>query len=151
MSAAARWDPERQRRALSLMGIEPLAFRAMAARAPAPSRAAPTATAAPAAAAAAAPKPAAAGRKRLRVVGLSEIARDDGLLSAILRSLRLSPDQVVFRDVAEDSPLPALHFGPGSDDGSSLPGLSALRADPRAKRTAWQAVLRPLALRMRRS
>ena len=46
------------------------------------------------------------------------------------------------------SDLPALGFGTGAPD---LPGLQALRADPRAKRTAWQAVLRPLAARVRKS
>ena len=123
MSAAARWDPERQRRALRLMGIEPPAFRT--ARAPA--------------------KPEAAGGARLRIVGIAEPSHRDALLAAIVRSLGVSMREVAF---GAGPDLPALAFGTGVPD---LPGLQALRADPRAKRTAWQAVLRPLAARVRKS
>jgi len=46
--------------------------------------------------------------------------------------------------------LPTLAFGPAQGD-ARLPSLAALRADPRAKRTAWQETLRPLARRMQKS
>ena len=148
MNAAGRWDPERQRRALRLMGIEPLSFRAAL---PAPAaRATPAPQPVPVASSANA-GPAAPARARLRIAGLSEIARADALLGGIVRSLGLSARHLVFGEARPGVDLPALAFGPGHVDLPTLPGLAALRADPRAKRTAWQAVLRPLAGRMRKS
>ena len=155
MSAAARWEPERQRGALRLMGIEPPVFRgALVPRAavePAPAR---VRTSTPAPIPASRSKPVAeTGRPRLRILGLSEIARDDALLGCILRGLKVRPHEAVFGPdpSGPEGALPALAFGPGHGAGSALPGLTVLRADPRAKRTAWQETLRPLRVRMLKS
>ena len=141
MNTAARWEPAHQRRALRLMGIEPLVFRAAPAVADRASAAPP------------APAPATvAGPARLRIIGLSAIAAADGLLAGILRSLGVSVREVAFDAGSSglDSALPTLAFGPAQGD-ARLPSLAALRADPRAKRTAWQETLRPLARRMQKS
>ena len=154
MTAAARWEPERQRRALRLMGIEPPVFRAGLVLRPPPGTA-PAPAAVPKrtlAAPRSEPVPE-ARRPRLRILGLSQIARDDALLGGILRSLKIHASEAVFGQDRSDSEaaLPTLAFGPGHGDGPVLPGLSALRADPRAKRTAWQETLRPLRVRMLKS
>jgi len=142
VNAAARWEPSRQRRALRLMGIEPPAFRAASA---VPNR--------DAAAPPAPPTPAPVAAARLRIEGLSSIAAADGLLAGILRSLGVSVGEVAFGagPPGADAALPTLAFGPAQGDSPRLPSLAALRADPRAKRTAWQATLRPLARRMQKS
>jgi DNA polymerase III psi subunit len=148
VNAAARWEPARQRRALRLMGIEPPVFRAAPARVDRASLASP----APAPARASAPVTI-AGPARLRIMGLSAIAAADGLLAGILRSLGVSAREVAFdagSSGPDDSALPTLAFGPAQGD-ARLPSLAALRADPRAKRTAWQETLRPLARRMQKS
>ena len=156
MSASAGWEPERQRRALRLMGIELPVFRA---RRPA----SPAAEAGPASALAtrakSAPLPMAASaresvRPRLRILGLSQIVRDDALFGGIVRSLGVPARAAVFgapADEAEGAALAALAFGPGHEGVPTVPGLQVLRTDPRAKRTAWQSTLRPLAALMRRS
>jgi len=84
---------------------------------------------------------------------LSGVAAEDPLLRGILRSLGVAMGEVVFAaEAGETTPaLPPLHFGKSGMDVPSLPGLALLRADPRAKRTAWQETLRPLAGRMRKS
>ena len=146
MNAEARWEPARQRRALRLMGIEPPVFRSAPALVDRASMASP--------APAPAPVPATvAGPARLRIMGLSAIAAADGLLAGILRSLGVSVREVAFdagSSGPDESDLPTLAFGPAQGD-ARLPSLAALRADPRAKRTAWQETLRPLARRMQKS
>ena len=144
MNAAARWEPARQRRTLRLMGIEPPVFRSAPARVDRASLASP----------APAPVPVTvAGPARIRIMGLSAIAAADSLLAGILRSLGVSAREVAFDAASsgpDDSALPTLAFGPAQGD-ARLPSLAALRADPRAKRTAWQETLRPLARRMQKS
>ena len=136
------------------MGIEPPVFRTAAVRsAPAAAPAIGPQTTVRSkshpATARSTPVPAAA-RPRLRILGLSEVARDDALLGGILRGLGVSARETVFGSerAGSDGTLPTLAFGPGHGDRPALPGLAALRADPRAKRTAWRDTLRPLAGRM---